>query len=52
MVLRAGYARTIGRPELDDIVPSIVVTDPDADGPHTSDHRGGRQSRTVDRRQF
>jgi iron complex outermembrane receptor protein len=31
MVLRAGYARTIGRPELDDIVPSIVVTDPNAD---------------------
>lgn len=31
IVLRAGYARTIGRPELDDIIPSIIVTDPNAD---------------------
>lgn len=31
MVLRAGYARTIGRPELDDIIPSIVGTDPASD---------------------
>ncbi len=31
VVLRAGYARTIGRPELGDIIPSIVVTDPNLD---------------------
>jgi len=31
IVLRAGYARTIGRPELGDIIPSIIVTDPNAD---------------------
>ena len=31
MVLRAGYARTIGRPELDDIIPSIEGTDPASD---------------------
>lgn len=31
IVLRAGYARTIGRPELDLIIPSIVGTDPALD---------------------
>lgn len=31
IVLRAGYARTIGRPELDQVIPSIVGTDPAAD---------------------
>jgi len=31
IVLRAGYARTIGRPELGDVIPSIIVTDPNAD---------------------
>ncbi|MES2697005.1 MAG: TonB-dependent receptor [Verrucomicrobiota bacterium] len=31
VVLRAGYAKTIGRPELDNVVPSIIVTDPNLD---------------------
>ncbi len=30
MVVRTSYARTIGRPDLDEIVPSMVVTDPNA----------------------
>jgi iron complex outermembrane receptor protein len=31
VIMRAGYARTIGRPELGDIIPSIIVTDPNLD---------------------
>lgn len=30
VVMRAGYARTIGRPELSEIVPTTVITDPSA----------------------
>jgi TonB-dependent receptor len=31
IVARFGYARTIGRPELGDIIPSIIVSDPNLD---------------------
>ncbi|MBL9199662.1 MAG: TonB-dependent receptor [Opitutaceae bacterium] len=36
IVARAGYARTIGRPDLTQIIPSIIVTDPSLD---VSTHR-------------
>jgi hypothetical protein len=30
LIMRAGYAKTIGRPELSEIIPGITVTDPDS----------------------
>lgn len=41
MVLRAGYARTIGRPDLDQIIPSITGGDP-------ADELSGRRITVVD----
>lgn len=50
VVLRAGYARTIGRPELDLIIPSVVGTDPSSlsENPRITVVDGSLQPWTAD----